>query len=162
MLHITQMETYPQLHQDAYSQQFIEEINKHFYKGKSARLILDINNAGGGATVSANDLLLARGFRIKLTATPGPALVPGGRNYPSTVKESVTELPGNRVEHTRIDFTRILDESSGQPVQQGYTEVSAQYEQRAPKRIRVKLLNVDYDRDGQPLWKALLEGEATK
>jgi hypothetical protein len=74
----------------------------------------------------------------------------------------VTELPGNRVEHTRIDFTRILDESSGQPVQQGYTEVSAQYEQRAPKRIRVKLLNVDYDRDGQPLWKALLEGEATK
>jgi hypothetical protein len=161
-LHITQIETYPQLHSDAYSQQFIDEINKHFYKGKSAQLILEIKDTAGGATVAANDLYLARGFRIKLTTTPGAALVPGGRNYPSTVKETVTELPGNRVEHTRIDFTRIVDAFSGAPLQQGYTEVSALYEQRAPKRIRIKLLNVDYDKERQPLWKVLFQGEATK
>jgi hypothetical protein len=161
-LHITQIETYPELHRDAYSRQFIDEINKHFYKGKSAQLILEIKNTAGGATVAASDLYLARGFRIKLTTTPGAALVPGGRNYPSTVREMVTELSGNRIEHTRIDFTRIVDEISGQPLQQGYTEVSAVYEQRAPKRIRIKLLNVDYDKERQPLWKVLFEGEATK
>ncbi|HEY9868945.1 MAG TPA: hypothetical protein V6D08_07245 [Candidatus Obscuribacterales bacterium] len=159
---ITQMDTYPDLHREPYCLRFIEEIKNSFRLGKTGRLTLKFQlGPDGKLRVASSDVWFAHGLRVQLTTHVSPALVPGGTNLPTTVKNDVQELGADRVEQVRIDQVRIVD-GWRRAIHYGFTEVSAVYQIVAPKRMRIKILNVDYDQSGKPLWKTLMEGEARR
>ena len=159
---ITQMDTYPALHPEPYCQEFIGEIKRYFHLGKSGSIELRFGPAADGKiAVDSSNVRFFRGLGIGLTSQVSPALVPPGTNVPSTVRNDVQELGAERVEQVRIDYVRIVDQWR-RPIHAGFTEVSAQYQLRAPRRIRVKILNIDYDQSGKPLWKCLMEGDARR
>lgn len=157
---ISQMDTYPAMHQEPYCQSFIAEIDRFFHQGQNGQISLAFETRRNGRLgVATSDALFGRGLRVMLTAQEGPALVPGGTNLPRTVRDDVAQLDGNRIEQTRIDLVSIVDKARRRLIHSGFTEVTADYQIVAPRRMRVKILNVDYDQDGKPLWKALMEGE---
>ena len=159
---ITQLQTYPELHPEPYCQQFIQEIDHFFKLGKGGQINLKFAERGDGViTVKSSDVYFSGGLRIELANTSGPALVPGGYNVPTPVKNSVSELGPGRVEQTRVDYVRIVDRER-RPIHDGYTEVSALYQIVGPRRLRMKIVNIDYDQQGKPLWKTLMEGEARR
>lgn len=159
---ITQMDTYPDLHPEPYCLRFIEEIKDSFRLGKTGRLTLKFQlGPDGKLRVASSDVWFTRGLRVQLTTQVSPALVPGGTNLPTTVINDIQELGADRVEQVRIDRVRIVD-GWRRPIHYGFTEVSAVYQIVAPKRMRIKILNVDYDHSGKPLWKTLMEGEARR
>lgn len=159
---ITQLETYQDLHPEPYCLQFINEIRRYFRLGKSGSISLKFApGRDGRLAVESSNVRFFRGLAIGLTSETSPALIPPGTNVPSTIKNDVQELGTDRVEQVRIDYVRILDEWR-QPLHAGFTEVSALYQMQAPRRIRVKILNIDYDQSGKPLWKCLMEGDARR
>ncbi len=159
---ITQMETYEQIHDEPYCQAFIQEIKKSFHEGQRGQIALEIKPAASGdAVLSSSDLWFAHGLRVQLTSAPGPALVAGGTNIPRTLKNDVTPLDAGSIEQSRFDQVTIVDKDR-RPIHAGFSEVSALYKLAAPRRLRIKILTVDYDQQGKPLWKSLMEGEATR
>ncbi len=159
---ITQLETYPDLHPEPYCQQFIGEIKRYFRLGKSGAIGLKFApGRDGKLMVDSSNVRFFRGLGIGLTSQVSAALVPPGTNVPSTIRNDVQELGTDRVEQVRIDYVRIVDQWR-RPLHAGFTEVSALYQMKAPKRIRVKILNIDYDQSGKPLWKCLMEGDARR
>ena len=98
---------------------------------------------------------------MQLTSAKGPALLPGGTNLPSTVRNEVNLLDKNRIEQTRFDQVTIVGDD-GRTIHTGFSEVSAFYQIAAPRRLKIKILSVDYDSNGKPLWKSLMAGEATR
>lgn len=159
---ISQMQTYPHLHPEPYCQQFIKEIGQQFSLGKSGRITLAFHNIGNGkVTVASSDIWFAHGLKVMLTCNVTPALVRGGTNLPRPVRNDVTTLGADRIEQTRIDYVQIVNRYR-QLIHTGFTEVSALYHIKAPKRMYIKILNVDYDAQGKPLWKVLMEGEAIR
>lgn len=160
---IKQMETYSEEHQgEPYCQQFMAEIPRFFHKGQRGQLMLHIlPSPEGGLRIAASSVHLAGGGRVQLTTHRGKALVAGGFNMPTTVTDIVTEMDPKRVEQTRVDEIVIVD-SLNKPIHRGFTEVSALYELEAPKRMHVKILDIDYDQSGRPLWKVLMDGDLTR
>lgn len=162
VVRVTQMQTYPALHAEDYCLSFISEIKKVFHLNQKGQIVLEIGaNANGAATLSSSDVVFARGLRVQLNSSAGPALVPGGTNVPQTVRNEVTEMDSNRVEQTRIDRVVIVDEKQ-KPIHFGFAESSALYRLSSPQRMKVKILTVDYDFFGKPLWKCMMEGEASR
>lgn len=159
---IEQMETYPHLHPEPYCQSFIGEIGRWFHLGQKGKIILELRRSNQqGVSLVSSDVLFGHGLKLKLNSTSGPALVPGGTNMPRTVRNNVVVLGPTRVEQTRIDYITIIDDFR-RPLHSGFSETTSLYELVAPKHIKVKLLSVDYDQDGKPLWKSIMAGEATK
>jgi hypothetical protein len=159
---ITQMDTYPAIHPEPYCQQFIDEIKRYFHLGKNGSIELRFApTAEGKIAVDSSNVRFFRGLAIGLTSQVSPALVQPGTNVPSTVRNDVQELGAERVEQVRIDYVRIVDQWN-RPIHAGFTEVSTEYQLRAPRRMRVKILNIDYDQSGKPLWKCLMEGDARR
>lgn len=157
---ITQMDSYPALHPEPYCQSFIQEIGNYFQTGKAGQLSMQFEQLPSGKlTVASSDVFFARGLKMMLTAHTGPALVAGGTNIARPVKNEVTQLTDNRYEQMRIDYVTIVDNRLRRPIHSGYTEVTAQYNIISPRRMRIRILNVDYDQEGKPLWRALMEGE---
>jgi len=157
---ISQMDTYPNLHPEPYCQRFIQEISHYFESGKSGQLSLQFEpRSDGSLAVASSDIFFSRGLKVALTAQPAPALVAGGTNMPRPVRNDVTMLTDNRIEQTRIDYVTIVETRFRRPIHYGFTEVTAQYQIVAPRRMKIRILNVDYDQDGKPLWRALMEGE---
>lgn len=161
-VHISQMDTYPSLHPEPYCQAFISEVVQQFHVGQKGRIVLEIQpSESGNISLVSSDVRFSRGFGIQLTSGTGPALVPGGMNLPRTVKNEVVELGQDRIEQTRIDFVRIVDEMR-RTIHTGFSEVTALYQLTGRRRIALKILSVDYDREGKPLWKSLMEGDASR
>jgi hypothetical protein len=160
---VTQMDTYPSLHYgEAYCQAFIREINRYFSVGQEGKLGLKFQRTGNAPLrVAASDVWFRHGLRVQLTTFSGPALVPGGINLPYTLRDEVLTLAKDRFEQTRVDAVRIVDHQ-GALLHSGFTEVSALYDLIASRKMRIKLLNIDYDQQGKPLWKVLMQGEATR
>jgi hypothetical protein len=157
---ITQMDSYPALHPEPYCQSFIQEIGHYFQAGKSGQLSMQFEQRPSGElTVASSDIFFARGLKMMLTTQTGPALVAGGTNIPRPVRNEVTQLTDGRYEQMRIDYVTIIDNRFRRPIHSGYTEVTAEYNVVTPRRMRIKILNVDYDQHGKPLWRALMEGE---
>ena len=80
---------------------------------------------------------------------------------PRTLQDIITPVSENRCEQARFDAISIVDKS-GSLLQTGFTEVSATYTLNGPRRMHIRLLDVDYDASGHALWKALIEGDATR
>jgi hypothetical protein len=64
-------------------------------------------------------------------------------------------------EQTRVDRVHIVDDLN-MPIAGGFSEISATYTLTAPRRMDLKILEIDYDHRGKPLWKILLKGTATR
>ena len=160
---IARMSTYEQSHRDRqYAQQFIHEIVDFFHPQQRGHITLQISpDARGGLKLDSSDVVFSGGVSLQLTTGKGPALVRGGFNLPHTVRDRVTQFADNQCEQARFDAVTIVDKD-GKVLQTGFTEVSALYTLKAPRRMQIKLLDIDYDESGHPLWKALLEGEATR
>ncbi len=156
---IKQMDTYPAQHtNEPYCQQMVLEINKVFAKGMKGDLQVDIIPDGSGGTrIGSFDIFFGKRGKLNLSAHRGPGLIPGIYHIPFTVKNEVRALSQNVVEQSRYDAVQMYD-SQNRPTERGFTEVSAHYNRQAPGRLLVKILNVDYDGRGRPLWKALMVG----
>ncbi|GEM_PF-3111364 len=157
---MTQMAVYPELHPEPYCQEFIRQIEHFFRQGEKGQVTIRFaNQPDGGPAVESSDVWFPHGVKVQLTAGEGPALVPGGTNMARTVRDDVKELGANRIEQTRIDLVTIADRERRAVLHSGFTEISALYKITGPRRMQVKILDVDYDKQGKPLWKALMEGE---
>ncbi len=149
-------------HKDWYSRRFLEEVERFFKLGKRGWIeLLIAEEPDGLIQVRASDVVFSGGLRLKLTTTYGPALVPGGINLLYPLRNRVTALGVDAVEQTRIDEVAIVDKWR-RLLHQGFSEISALYQQKTARRIRIKVLNIDYGADGTPLWKVLMEGEARR
>ena len=162
-IHITQMDTFPQLHVgEPYCTDFIQAIEKYFHRDQRGQIVFEITaNDNNYVSLASSDVWFGHGLRVQLTSSKGPALVEGGTNLPRTLRDDVSLLDQNRVEQSRYDFVTIVDDS-GQMIHSGFSEVTALYVIAAPRRLKIKILSVDYDRTGKPLWKSLMTGEATR
>lgn len=156
---IIQMDTYPTVHtNEPYCEQMITEIGKVFEKGMKGELQLDIVPDGtGGTKIGSSDIFFGRRGKLNLTTHRGPGLVQGLYHIPVTIKNEVKNLSPKVVEQSRYDAVQIVT-ADNTYVERGFSEVSSQYNHQAPGRLLVKILNVDYDKQGKPLWKALMEG----
>jgi hypothetical protein len=159
---VMQMQTFPHLHPDPYGQQFITEILRFVKPEQHGQIMLEFKNDRNGVLrLLSSDVILRGGVRLELDSQRGPALVRGGTNIPRTVVNRVTKLPDQTVEQTRLDNVTIVDQL-GRPIRYGHTEVTAAYTLKGPRKMSIKLLNIDYSQEGAPLWKVLLKGEARR
>jgi hypothetical protein len=160
---VMQMETYPHLHRnDAYAQEFIREIQRFVHLNQPGQITLNFKaNRVGNLALSSSDVVLRGRVRLELACTSGPALVRGGYNMPRVAMNRVTRLSNKTAEQTRLDRVTIVDEFS-RPIRGGFTEITASYTLKGERKMQIKLLDIDYDQNGAPLWKVLLEGEARR
>jgi hypothetical protein len=161
---VAQLATYDELHgANRYGQAFIREVRDLFKVGQPGQVVLDFKkNARGEVVLTTSDVILRGRLKLRFTAdgTRGNGIVRGTHNYPRTVANRVHTV-GTVVDQTRIDQVHVVDDYRN-PVQTGYTEISAQYALTAPKRMSIKLLEVDYDSNNNPLWKILIRGTASR
>jgi len=157
---VTQVDIYPELHQEPYCQQFMSEVGQRFHKGMSGEMLLKFQpQVNGAVTLTSSDINLPHGLRVMLTSSPEATPVSDGVNRPRPLRNEIKLLSSDRAEQTRIDYVRIVD-SEKRLLHAGFTEISALYQILNPKRLRIKILDIDYDQAGKPLWKILMEGEA--
>ncbi len=157
------LQSYPEQHGgEPYCLQFIVETQRYFKYGKRGQIVLSfLRGADGALVLDTSDVSFARGLKIQLTTSRGPALVSGGFNMPLTVSNDLSQLTPRTIEQTRIDAVTVVDRL-GTAVHSGFTEVSCLLKLEAPRRMHLKILNIDYDQDGKPLWKVFLEGQALR
>lgn len=160
---VAQVETYPDLHPGAaYWAEFMNEAKQLFTTKKPGQIVLDIKeNRAGVMCISSSDVVLRGGMKLQFTHGRGPALVRGGFNQPTTVTDKVTAHGDSSAEQTRIDQVSIVD-ARGNLIQRGYSEISASYNLISTRKMALKILEIDYDESGKPLWKILLRGTATR
>jgi hypothetical protein len=158
---VAQLETYQP--GTAYGASFVAEVIKLFRVGQPGQVVLLFKRAKNGeVTLLSSDVILKGGMKLQMTSGKGRAAVPGGFNVPRTVADRIRSQPEKQsIEETRIDDVNIVD-SAGNRIQHGYTEISAQYVLISPKRMSLKLLEVDYDDEHRPLWKILIRGTASR
>jgi hypothetical protein len=146
-----------------YGAAFVAEVQKLFRLGQTGQvLLLFKKNKAGEVSLLSSDVILKGGMKLQMTAGKGPAAVPGGYNLPHTVRDYVRTQPEKHsIDQTRIDEVDIVD-GTGKRIQHGYTEISAQYSLISPKRMSLKLLEIDYDDEHKPLWKILIRGTASR
>lgn len=159
---IAQLEMYPQLYAGhPYWTQFVQELSGFFHLHQPGKVtLLFKRHKNGTVTLLSSDVWLKRGGRLQMTSGKGPAVVRGGFNMPVTVADKVRAKAGV-VDQTRIDKVSIVN-NKGNQIQHGYSEISAHYELQSPRRMTLKLLEIDYDDQHKPLWKVLLRGTATR
>lgn len=164
-MQVTQLQMYPQLHTPhRYCMRFIGELNQLFGLGQNGKLVLWFaKDKTGRITLQTSNVNMENRMKLRFTkgASTGKALVPGGRDITNTLADN-TRVVENSVEQTRIDDVSVVDDNFGQEIHHGYTEISAHYTLIGPKRMEVKLLEVDYDAQHVPLSKILIVGTATK
>jgi hypothetical protein len=159
---VAQLETYPQLHAaHPYWSQFVDGVSNFFHLKQTGQLMLQFKRQKNGiVTLLNSDVWMKGGARLQLTSGKGSAVVRGGFNLPTTVADKVRTKPGV-VDQTRIDEVSIVDRD-GHQVQHGFSEISAHYALVSPRKMSVKLLEIDYDEAHKPLWKVLIRGTATR
>lgn len=160
---VLQMQTFPELHAgDEYAQEFIREIGRFVHLNQPGQITLIFKrNQIGLLELSSSDVILKGRVRLELSCMRGPALVRGGYNVPRIAMNRINRLPDQSVEQTRLDKVTIVDEL-GRPIRRGFTEISASFKLVSERKMVIKLLDIDYDQDGVPLWKVLLKGEARR
>jgi hypothetical protein len=162
---VTQLMMYPQPHvMHPYCMRFIQEYNQLFGLGESGKVVLwFLKDRSGRINLQTSNVNMENRMKLRFTKgrSSGKALVPGGRDVTNTIAD-YTRVVDNSVEQTRIDDVSVIDENFGQEIHHGYTEISAHYTLIAPKRMQVKLLEVDYDAQHIPLSKILIVGTATR
>lgn len=164
-MRVTQLQMYPEPHtMHPYCMRFIGEFQQLFGLGESGKLVLWFSkDKDGRISLQTSNVNMENRMKLRFTkgASSGKALVPGGRDVTNTIADQ-TRVVDNSVEQTRIDDVSVVDESFGQVIHHGFTEISAHYTLTGAKRMQVKLLEVDYDAQHIPLSKILIVGEATR
>lgn len=160
---IAQIETYPQLHSSsAYWTEFVRQAGALFTVHRPGKIVLQFKkDKDGRVHLLSSDAVMRGRMKLQFTSGRGPALIPGGFNEPNTITNLITVQSDSSVEQTRVDQVNIVA-SNGAVIQRGLSEISALYRRTEPRKMAVKILEIDYDEQGQPLWKILLRGTATR
>lgn len=160
---IAQVETYPHLHAGSpYWTAFIGEATKLFVPGNRGKVVLLLKRDRTGAVrVLSSDVILRGRMKLQFTSGRAPALVPGGWNNPTTITDVVRPIGETCFEQTRVDEVDITN-ATGMRIQNGFSEISATYTLVSPRKMSLRILEVDYNESGKPLWKVLIKGTATR
>jgi hypothetical protein len=162
LVRITSMRVFPAYHKSRFWQRFITEIEHFFHVKQIGKMGVTFKQKEDNITHLMNsDIKFLRGAQITLSEHAGESMVEGAWSIPSTIKNQARRLSNKRVEQSRYDHVLFVDQYE-HPIAEGYTELTGDYELIKPNTMQVKVMNVDYNEEGNPLWECIIEGKVIR